>query len=198
MERLTAGERKTFWACFGGWALDGMDYQLYSFVIPSIIAGWHISKGQAGYLATGTLLFSAVGGWMAGLLADRLGRKPNFYLFSLCSMGTVLVYALLPVTDREMLVLGFPLGFFASGIFSGIGPFFTELFSTRIRGSGQGFSYNFGRGAGALFPCVIGALSAGMPLGRAIGSFAAAAYAVLFIAAVFLPETRGKELSPVA
>jgi len=46
---------------------------------------------------------------------------------------------------------GFPLGFFVSGTFSPIGSFFTELFPSRLRGSGQGFSYNFGRGVGALF-----------------------------------------------
>ena len=101
-------------------------------------------------------------------------------------------------SERAMLVLGFPLGFFASGIFSGMGAFFTELFPTRVRGSGQGFSYNFGRGVGALFPTVIGFLAASMPLGRAIGIFAASAYALLFVAALMLPETRGRELAAVA
>src|SRR5437660_9884737 len=406
---MSRGERATFRACFGGWALDGMDFQFYSFVIPSLIAGWHLSKAQAGTLQTATLLASALGGWLAGLIADRigrvrtlqitilwfalftglcglaqsygqllaaralmglgfggeraagavlmgeviharhrgkavgtvqsgwalgwgaaailytivfrklpeqtawrvlflagiapallvlyirryveepevyraaraqpvagagrgsfleifspgiigttalaallatgaqggyyaittwlptylktvrkltvfgtggylgvviagsfcgylvsaylsdeLGRKRNFYLFSLCSMITVPVYTIAPISDRAMLVLGFPLGFFASGIFSGMGAFFTELFPTRIRGSGQGFSYNFGRGVGALFPSVIGFLSASMPLGRAIGIFAAAAYALLFVAAILLPETRGRELAAIA
>src|SRR5438067_11740770 len=67
-------ERATFRACFGGWALDGMDFQFYSFIIPSLIAGWHLSKAQAGTLQTSTLLASALGGWMAGLIADRIGR----------------------------------------------------------------------------------------------------------------------------
>jgi hypothetical protein len=44
----------------------------------------------------------------------------------------------MPVSNGVMLWLGFPLGFFASGIFSGMGAFLTELFPTRIRGSGQG------------------------------------------------------------
>ena len=95
-----------------------------------------------------------------------------------------------------MLVLGFPLGFFASGVFSGMGAFFTELFPTRLRGSGQGFAYNFGRGIGALFPSLVGYLSVTMPLGQAIGIFAAAAYAVLFAAVLLLPETKGRELTP--
>jgi len=51
-----------------------------------------------------------------------------------------------------MLVLSFPLGFFASGIFSGMGALFTELFPTELRGCGQGFCYNFGRGLAALMP----------------------------------------------
>ena len=71
---LTAAERSTLVATFGGWALDGMDVMVYSFVIPTLIAAWHISKGQAGLLGTAALLISAVGGWLAGLLADRFGR----------------------------------------------------------------------------------------------------------------------------
>ncbi|TMB10608.1 MAG: MFS transporter [Deltaproteobacteria bacterium] len=150
--------------------------------------------GYLGVVIAGSFCGYLVSAW----LSDQLGRKRNFYLFSLCSMATVLAYTLTPISDRAMLVLGFPLGFFASGIFSGMGAFFTELFPTRIRGSGQGFSYNFGRGVGALFPSVIGFLSASMPLGRAIGIFAAAAYALLFVAAVLLPETRGRELAAIA
>ena len=51
-----------------------MDVMIYSFVIPTLIALWHMSQGQAGALSTAALLFSAAGGWMAGLLADRFGR----------------------------------------------------------------------------------------------------------------------------
>src|SRR3989440_6026480 len=69
---MSKGERATFRACFGGWALDGMDFQFYSFVIPSLIAGWHLSKAEAGTLQTTTLLASALGGGLAGLIADRL------------------------------------------------------------------------------------------------------------------------------
>jgi MFS family permease len=93
-----------------------------------------------------------------------------------------------------MLVLGFPLGFFASGVFSPIGAFFTELFPSRLRGSGQGFSYNFGRGIGALFPTLVGYLSSSVTLGQAIAIFAASAYVVMILGTSLLPETRGKEL----
>ncbi len=82
-----------------------------------------------------------------------------------------------------MLLLGFPLGFFASGIFAGMGAFLTELFPTRVRGSGQGFCYNVGRAIGAFFPFLIGQVSQQMTLDHAIGIFAAAAYGVLILAA---------------
>lgn len=75
-----------------------------------------------------------------------------------------------------------------------MGAFLTELFPTRVRGSGQGFCYNVGRAIGALFPVLIGTLSSRFGLGASIGLFAVAAYGVLIIAALTLPETRGREL----
>ena len=402
---LTANERATLVATFGGWALDGMDVMIYSFVIPTLIAVWHLSTGQAGMLSTVALLISAAGGWLAGLLADRfgrtrilqltilwfavftflsgftnsfwqllitrglqglgfggewavgsvlmgeairaryrgkavgtvqsgwavgwgvtavcytllfsllpattawramfwigilpallvfyirrhvpepevfqrtrareaslskgsnfleifspsllrttlltallavgaqggyyavttwlptylkttrglsvlntgayllvvilgsfvgyivsawlsdlLGRRLTLILFAVCSFLAVVAYTYLPISNSVMLVLGFPLGFFASGSFSPIGAFFTELFPTRLRGSGQGFSYNVGRGVGALFPALVGYLSATRGLGHAISAFATAAYAIMVLGVLLLPETRGREL----
>ncbi len=404
--QLTPQERSTLVATFGGWALDGMDVMVYSFVIPSLIAAWHISKGKAGLLAAVVLLISAVGGWLAGLLADRfgrarilqitivwfalftflsgfthsfwqllltrglqglgfggewavgsvlmgetvraqhrgkavgtvqggwaigwglaaifytvffsvlpaaiawramfwigilpallvfyirryvpepalysqtrqklaslgershfleifapallritvltslmatgaqggyyaittwlptylktarglsvlntggylivviagsfvgymvsayltdrLGRKWTLIVFAASSFVTIAVYTYVPISNGVMLLLGFPLGFFASGSFSPMGSFLTELFPTRVRGSAQGFAYNFGRGVGALFPTLVGYLSARLSLGHAIACFAVSAYLVMIGAVCLLPETRGKELS---
>jgi MFS family permease len=147
-----------------------------------------------GYLAviiTGSLL----GYWVSAWLSDRIGRRANFILFACCSIVTVLVYTQVPVDNTMMLFLGFPLGFFASGIFSGMGPFLTELFPTRMRGSGQGFAYNFGRGIAAMNPLLVGMLSAKLPLGQSIGIFALIAYGLLIIAALLLPETKGRVLT---
>jgi MFS family permease len=71
---LNPRERRTMGACFGGWALDAFDVQMYSFVIPTVIALWGLSRGQAGLIATVTLLISSLGGWFSGTLADRFGR----------------------------------------------------------------------------------------------------------------------------
>jgi MFS family permease len=168
---------------------------IYTFVIPTLIAAWGMSKGQAGMIATAALLMSALGGWIAGALSDRFGRRNTFFLFAVCSALIAVAYTLVPINDVQMLVLEFPLGFFVSGNFSGVGAYFTELFPSRVRGSGQGFAYNFGRGIGALFPALVGFLSASLPLGRAIGIFAGSAFVVVIIAVALLPETRGKQLA---
>ena len=71
---LDPKERRTMGACFGGWALDAFDVQMYSFVIPTVIALWGLSRGQAGLIGTVTLLISSLGGWFSGTLANRFGR----------------------------------------------------------------------------------------------------------------------------
>lgn len=71
---LTKKERSTMFACFGGWSLDAFDVQMYSFVIPTVIGLWGLSRGEAGLIGTVTLLISSFGGWFSGTLADRFGR----------------------------------------------------------------------------------------------------------------------------
>jgi MFS family permease len=72
---LTSRERRTMLACWGGWTLDGFDQQLYSYVVPTIIAVWGMSTGAAGTIGTVTVVTSSFGGWFAGALADRFGRE---------------------------------------------------------------------------------------------------------------------------
>jgi MFS family permease len=150
--------------------------------------------GSGGYLAV-IIIGSFVGYIVSAWLNDRIGRRSNFILFAICSIITVIAYTQLPIDNTTMMYLGFPLGFFASGIFSGTGPFLTELFPTRVRGSGQGFAYNFGRGVAALNPLFVGMLSARLPLGQSIGVFAVGAYGLLVVAALLLPETKGRVLT---
>jgi MFS family permease len=150
--------------------------------------------GSGGYLAV-IIIGSFAGYIVSAWLNDRIGRRTNFILFALCSIVTVIAYTQLTIDNTTMMYLGFLLGFFASGIFSGMGPFLTELFPTRMRGSGQGFAYNFGRGIAALNPLFVGMLSAKLPLGQSIGIFAIGAYGLLILAALLLPETRGRVLT---
>jgi MFS family permease len=153
--------------------------------------------GTGAYLAV-IIMGSLIGYWVSAWLSDRIGRRLNFILFAACSILTVVGYTQIPVNDSVMLFLGFPLGFFASGVFSGMGPFLTELYPTRMRGSGQGFAYNFGRGIAAMNPLFVGMLSATLPLGQSIGVFAVIAYGLLAVAALLLPETKGLTLTTEA
>jgi MFS family permease len=170
-------------------------YYAITFWVPRFLTTErHLSiVSSTGYLAAliiGSFIGYLVGAW----LADRIGRRNLFLIFSLGAIAIVLLYTQVELSNELLWVLGFPLGFFASGYFSGMGAFLTELYPTRLRGSGQGFCYNFGRGIGALFPYLVGALSTTTSLANAIAIFAVAAYAIFFLAAYALPETRGRVL----
>jgi MFS family permease len=149
---------------------------------------------STGYLAV--LIVGAFCGYMTGgFLADRIGRRFTFLFYAVGAATMAIIYTTFRFDNQQMLFLGFPLGFLASGVFSAMGPFYTEQFPTRVRAVGQGFTYNVGRAFGALFPALVGVLSARMSLGHAIGLFAGTAYATMAIAAFLLPETRGKKLT---
>ena len=149
--------------------------------------------GTTGY-TTVMILGAFVGFVLGAYLADAIGRKKTFLVSAVGSAVMLGIYMLAPIGDRMMLVLGFPLGLCAFMMFSPMGPYMTELFPTRIRAAGQGFCYNFGRGIGALFPALVGKLTAVVGLGEAIAIFGIAAYAVMLVAIVFLPETLGRPL----
>jgi MFS family permease len=146
-----------------------------------------------GYLAV-IIIGSFAGYLVAAYLNDFWGRRKTFLLYSVGSLTIAFSYMIIPVSNGLMLILGFPLGFFASGIYSGIGPLFTELYPTEVRGSGQGFCFNFGRGIAAAFPILIGALSTTLGLGGAIGIFASLAYGLVIVMVLLLPETKGRDL----
>ena len=186
--------RTTLLAALLGTGAQGGYYAISTWV-PTFLRGERglTVIGSSGYLAvliSGSFVGYLLGAW----LADRIGRRPLFILSSIAAIVLVLVYTSLPFSNTVMLWLGFPLGIASSAYFSGMGAFFTELFPTRLRGSGQGFAYNFGRGIGALFPTLVGYLSGTVALSTAIAVFAVIAYGLLLIAALLLPETRGKVL----
>ena len=150
--------------------------------------------GTSGYLLV-LILGSFIGYLVSAYLSDRLGRRRCFMLFATCAGTLIYIYTHIPITDQTMLFLGFPLGFFLSGIFSGMGAYLAELFPKELRGSGQGFCYNFGRAAGAFSPALVGYLSTTMPLGEVIGYMAAGGYLLVIVACLPLPETQGRDLA---
>ena len=65
---------KTLLAAHLGWLLDGFDVMLYAFALLTIQDEFHLTNDAAGAVASATLVTSAIGGTLAGFLADRLGR----------------------------------------------------------------------------------------------------------------------------
>jgi len=49
---MTGGQRRTFWTCNGGHALDAMDTELYSWVLPSLIALLGLTRAEGGNMGT--------------------------------------------------------------------------------------------------------------------------------------------------
>ncbi|MGH9393679.1 MAG: MFS transporter [Terriglobales bacterium] len=71
----TSAQRRTLIAAGMGWMLDAFDVMLYSLVLTHLIAAFGMSKSTAGLLNTFTLIASAIGSLIFGLLADRFGRR---------------------------------------------------------------------------------------------------------------------------
>lgn len=80
-------ERKSLVAGGLGWMLDAMDVMLYSFVLAYLMTEFGMSKSTGGLLNSLTLAASAIGGFLFGVLADRIGRTRAL-------MGSILVYSL--------------------------------------------------------------------------------------------------------
>lgn len=158
----------------------------------------HLSVlGTGGYLAVVITAF-IIGCFVSAWLQDRIGRRKNVILFAICCAATVNLYVFLPIGDTAMLILSFPLGLFAAGIPATLGALFNELYPQGVRGTGVGFCYNFGRVVSAAFPVLVGHMGNSMPLGSALGIDAGIAYGIVVIAALLLPETKGRRIATVS
>src|SRR5262245_27083397 len=88
---LSPPGRAAFWATFGGWALDAYNQMTLGFVLPAVTAAFALSTTQAGLLGSVGMVTSAVGGAMAGALADAIGRVRVLIL----SIGSYALFTLL-------------------------------------------------------------------------------------------------------
>ena len=130
-----------------------------------------------------------------GFLADRFGRRRTCAAFLVAAAVLVPLYGSLVRTPLALMAIGPLLGFVGHGYFSMFGSFLSELFPTAVRATGQGLTYNAGRGMGALAPFTIGAV-AGLP-GVGIGSALALTSAFFLLGAALLytlPDTSGRIL----
>jgi MFS family permease len=189
--------RTTFFASLLAIGVQSGYYALFTWMPTYLTKQRHIPAFTSGWYLYLMILGAYVGYVSAGYINDALGRKRTFVLFSLCSAAIVPLYLYTVAADWQLLIAGPLLGYFASGIFSGFGPFLSELYPSSVRGAGQGFCYNVGRGVAGIGPFAIGWLSEHFAIGTAMMVVAVCAYLLAVFAVAFLPETRGKEFVPV-
>jgi putative MFS transporter len=70
-----------------GWMFDGMDTILLSLVLPALALDWQLSTVEVGFIGTIDRFGALCGAALAGLLADRYGRRTLF-------QASLLVYSL--------------------------------------------------------------------------------------------------------
>jgi MFS family permease len=181
----------TFFGMFGWWGL-------FTWIPPYLALP--VSQGGRGFgvLGTTTLLvilnlFGMLPGYASfGWVADRLGRRTTFMLYTFCAAILVPIYA----AARQpwvLMLIGTVTAFFGTGFFSGCGIIGSEIFPTAVRARALGFTYNGARAMSALAPFVIGRVGQTRGLGWA---FDVCAISFLLAAAVatLLQETKGKQL----
>jgi MFS family permease len=131
-----------------------------------------------------------------GFIADRLGRRRTFIAYLLTAAILVPLYGQMARSPIVLMAIGPLLGFVGYGYFSMFGSFLAELFPTSVRATGQGLTYNLGRGMGALAPYTIGFVATMPNVG--IGS-ALALTSAFFLAgallSLFFPDTSRQALS---
>jgi MFS family permease len=183
------------------WALTvgiyGGNYVMITWLPTYLRVSLHLSMLHAGAYLAVNIAGSFCGAFVNGYLADAIGRRKTFIVCACLQACTVAVYTLAPIASWATFALGFVLGTLQSGTAAGTGAFLAELFPTRIRGTAQGFCGNAGRAVGSFFPTLVGFLAGSLSLGVAMGVAACAAYTVVVIFALILPETRGRDLRSV-
>ncbi|HEY1611103.1 MAG TPA: MFS transporter, partial [Paraburkholderia sp.] len=187
----------TFKAILLTFGIYGGNYVMITWLPAYLKLALHLSITHVGgYLAI-NILGSFAGAFLNGWMADGLGRRKTFIIIACCQAVAVAVYTLAPINLAITMLLGFVLGTLQSGTAAGTGAYIAELFPTRIRGSAQGLCGNAGRAIGAIMPTLVGVFSAKLHLGVAMGLCASVSYLLVVIAALMLPETRGRDLNTV-
>ncbi len=158
------------------------------------------SQGGRGFGVMGTTtllvvlnLFGMFPGYASfGWVADRLGRRKAFLLYSLTAALLVPFYAAAR-SPVAIMGVGTLVAFFGTGMFSGSGIMGSEIFPTSVRARALGFTYNGARAMSSVAPLVIGRVGQVKGLGWAF-YLCAAGYLLAALITTQLPETRGKTL----
>src|SRR6202140_448754 len=137
--------------------LDAMDVMLYSLILAYLIRQFGMSTSTAGLLNSLTLVASAIGGLLFGLIADRIGRTRSL-------MAAILVYSLasaacgLSHTVSQLAVFRFLLGLGMGGEWTAAAALIAETWRAEHRGKALGVmqsAYAIGEAIAALVVAVV-------------------------------------------
>ena len=158
-----------------------------------------LSAGVAGIY----ILINSTGGFFGAQVnaywSDRVGRRRMFGFFGVGFVVLASFYLLAPLGNSAWTLLpaGMVYGFFQFGLYASFGPYFTELFPTEIRGSGQSFAYNLGRAmSGLVFTMPVALIAQHYMVKISVGMLVMAlcGIALAIISILMLPETAGRDL----
>lgn len=132
-----------------------------------------------------------------GFVADRIGRRPSYSIYcAIMAIGLVMITVLwnaVESTPALILLCMFLVGL-GTGMFSGYGPLFAEIFPTSIRNTAMGSAFNMARGVQFFTPVIIAVIAREYGLGGGISL--AAIFALLTGIWVWVfPETKGTRLA---
>jgi MFS family permease len=149
--RGTPEARRALVAAGLGWMLDAFDVMLYALVLTAIMRQLGMDRTTAGLLGSITLVASAAGGLIFGVIADRLGRTRAL-------MGSIVVYSVFTflcglsasVTQLALFRVGVGLGM--GGEWASGAALVAETWDARDRGKALGVmqsAWAIGYGAAA-------------------------------------------------
>jgi MFS family permease len=143
-----------------------------------------------------TQLGGVIGYLTFGFMADKFGRRPAYSTYSvIMAIGLVMITLLWgSIVAYPSLILScmFLVGF-GTGMFSGYGPLFSELFPTDIRNTAMGSAFNLARGVQFFTPVIIAAIAE--TYGLSGGISLAALFALLTGIWIWtFPETKGQKI----
>jgi MFS family permease len=142
----------------------------------------------------------AVGSVLGGWLASLCGRRTAYFMVSLLSLGSssYIFHCLSPLDDSFQAWV-FIQGFLGNIYFGWLPLYLPELFPTRVRATGAGVTFNWGRVAAAA-----GVLGGGELIKAFHGDYARVGqatclvYALGMIAICFAPDTTNQRLDAQA
>ena len=155
---------------------------------------FHFGLTQSAVWTAVTIGGMALGIFVFGHVADRIGRRPSFIGWMAGAAVMVVVYSRLS-DPTALLIGGAIMGFFVNGMLGGYGALMSELYPTATRATAQNVLFNIGRAVGGFGPVAVGSVAAAYGFETAI-ALLAVLYVVDIVAMwALIPERKGAALT---